>query len=155
MLAVPPALSAQIVVPEVGEEVRVVQRNAQGAVHGLYVAATSAEILLSSIEGGGPIRIARDDISGMSVRRGHRSQALRGALFGIGAGVAAGIIIGQKSTLFDNTGQAVGVSVGAALPLGLIIGWFVRSPEWDGVDMAALATSPEVRSSRYPRAPDR
>lgn len=140
----PESAAAQAVVPDPGEEVRVVQRGVRGAVHGLYVEATPQEIRLQSIEGGGPIRILRDAITGMSVQRGQRSQALKGSMFGIGLGVAAGIVLGQVSDRFE-TGEAVGISVGAAVPLGLIIGLLMRSPEWDGVDMPELSPRPDLR----------
>jgi len=123
------------VVPEPGEEVRVVQRGARGAVHGYWVEATPADVTISSIPGGGPIRIERTDITGMSVQRGQRSRALTGALLGAGLGLVAGVIAGQSSDTFDGTGQAVGASVAVGLPLGLLVGWLVRSPEWQGVDM--------------------
>ena len=126
------------VVPEPGEEVRVVQRGARGAVHGYWVEATEADVVVTSIPGGGPIRIPRADITGMSVQRGQRSQALAGALLGAGLGVVAGVIAGRSSDVFEGTGQAVGVSVGIGLPVGLLIGWLIKSPEWDGIDMGAL-----------------
>ena len=126
------------VVPEPGEEVRVVQRGARGAVHGYWVDATPADVTVRSIPGGGPIRIARADITGMSVQRGHRSQALTGALLGAGLGLVTGVVAAQASDAFDGTGQAVGVSVAVGLPIGLLVGLLVRSPEWQGVDMARI-----------------
>jgi len=141
-LGAPSALGAQNTVPDPGEEVRVVQRGERGAVHGLFVEATAQHIVLRSLRGGGPIRISRADITGMSVQRGHRSNALKGALVGIGVGVVTGIILGQTSGSVDNTGVAVGISVGAALPLGLLVGWLIRSPEWDGIDMVDMAPRP-------------
>ena len=145
-LCVPVALEGQGIVPDQGEEVRIVQRGARGAVHGLFVEATSQDILIRSMTGGGPIRIPRADITGMSVQRGYRKQVLKGALVGIGIGVVGGIILGQTSGSVDNTGVAVGISVSAALPLGLLVGWLIRSPEWDGIDMADL--TPQLPTAR-------
>lgn len=143
-LIAPANLEAQAVVPESGEEVRVVQRGARGAVHGLYVEATAGDILLQSIRGGGPIRIQRSAITGMSVQRGQRSQAWAGALIGIGVGLVGGVVLAQTTDVFGGTGVAVGASAGAALPLGLLVGWLVKSPEWDGVDMGALGVRPSL-----------
>lgn len=126
------------VVPEAGEEVRVVQRGARGAVHGYWVEASDADVTIQSIPGGGPIRIPRADITGMSVQRGQQSRALTGALLGAGLGLVAGVIAGQSSDTFDGTGQAVAVSVGVGLPVGLLVGWLVRSPEWQGIDMSRI-----------------
>ena len=126
------------VVPTPGEEVRVVQRGARGAVHGHWVGATADEVRIRSIPGGGPIRIPRSEITGMSVQRGQRSAALSGALLGAGLGLVAGVVLGQTSDAFESTGAAVGISVGVALPVGLLIGWLVKSPQWDGIDMRAL-----------------
>jgi len=140
-IALPGAVEAQAVVPLPGEEVRIVQRAERGAVQALFVEATSSEIVLRSAPGGGTFRVPRANITGMSVQRGQRSQALKGALIGIGVGLVSGVVLGQGDS-FESTGVAVGVSVGAALPMGLLIGWLVRSPEWDGIDMGALAPAP-------------
>jgi len=147
VLAAPAPLRAQQrvtdpVVPDPGEEVRIVQRGARGAVHGLYVEADATEVVLRSIRGGGPIRIPRSEITGMSVQRGTRGHGWAGALAGIGVGVVAGVVLGQTTTAFDSTGEAVGISVGAALPIGLLIGLLIKSPEWDGVDMGSLSPRP-------------
>jgi hypothetical protein len=141
-ITLPGAVEAQAVVPLPGEEVRIIQRAERGAVQALFVEATSSEIVLRSAPGGGTFRVPRTNITGMSVQRGQRTQALKGALIGFGVGLVSGVILGQGDT-FESTGVAVGVSVGAAIPLGLVIGWLVRSPEWDGVDMGALAPAPE------------
>ncbi len=142
-LVAPMSVAAQAVVPMEGEEVRVVQRGARGAVHGLFLEATSGEIVLRSIQGGGPIRIARSDITGMSVQRGERSHTMAGALIGAGLGMVGGIVLGQTTDVFDGTGAAVGVSAGVALPVGLLVGWLIKSPEWDGVDMGVMEQLPQ------------
>lgn len=123
------------VIPEPGEEVRIVQRGARGAVHGYWVAATDSGITVQSIPGGGPIRIDRPEITGMSVQRGQRNRALTGAMLGVGLGLVAGVIAGQSSEVFEGTRESVGVSVAVGLPLGLVVGWLVRSPRWQGIDM--------------------
>lgn len=72
----PPAVvEAQVqgrgpVVPEVGEEVRVVRRGERGAVDGLFVEATPVEIVLGIDLDVGTLRIPRETITGMSVQRG-------------------------------------------------------------------------------------
>lgn len=148
-LVVPDSLVGQTVVPDAGEEIRVVRRGEPGAIYGIFVEATSAAIVLDPDTVAGAIAIPRGTITGMSVQRGHRSQALKGTLIGLGVGIAGGVILGQGSDAFDGTAAAVGVSVGAALPVGLLIGWLVRSPEWDGIDMGALApTRPPLRRGR-------
>ena len=134
----PSPLAAQGVVPDVGEEVRVVQRGQRGATHGLFVAATNLAIVLSVDGGGEVLEIPRANVTGLSVQRGYRHHTLQGALFGIGVGVLGGVIIGQTTDSFDGTGMAVGASVAVGLPLGLLLGWLTRSPEWDGVDLSAL-----------------
>ncbi len=153
-LAAPAVVEAQVrdrrpVVPEVGEEVRVVRRGERGAVHGPFVEATRQEIVLGTDLEAGTLRIPRETITGMSVQRGYRSQRLKGSLIGIGAGIVGGIIIGQRVDDFGGgTAGAVGISVGAALPLGFLIGWLFRSPEWDGIDLAALVPDLSPRLSR-------
>ena len=138
------------VVPEVVEEVRVVRRGERGAVHGLFLEATRVEIVLDTALDVGTLRIPRETITGMSVQRGHRSQRLKGSLIGIGVGIVSGLIIAQSAEDFrGGTAGAVGISVGAGLPLGFVIGWLFRSPEWDGIDLAALV--PEF-SPAVPRA---
>jgi hypothetical protein len=138
----PGGVDAQVVVPHPGEEVRVVRRGEPGAIFGVLVEATSGAVVVDPRSPPGTITIPRGSITGMSVQRGYRTRALRGALIGFGAGIAGGVVLGQALDTFDGTAVAVGASVGAALPLGLLIGWLVRSPDWDGVDMAALAPSP-------------
>jgi hypothetical protein len=138
----PSQLTAQAVVPEVGEEVRVVQRGQRGAIQGLFVEATSVVIVLSIDDDQEILEIPRANITGLSVQRGYRHQKLKGALFGIGAGVLGGVIVGQKTDAFSGTGTAVGASVAVGLPLGLLVGWLARSPEWDGVTLSALGGRP-------------
>jgi hypothetical protein len=138
----PSALAAQPVVPDVGEEVRVVQRGQRGATHGLFVAATNLAITLSVGGDGEVLEIPRANVTGLSVQRGYRHHTFQGALLGIGVGVLGGIILGQTTDSFDSTGMAVGASVAGGLPLGLLLGWLARSPEWDGVDLSALSGSP-------------
>ena len=137
----PVGVAAQAVVPSPGEEVRVVQRAERGAVQALFVEATSLDIVLRSAPGGGTFRVSRTNITGMSVQRGHRSQALKGALVGLAVGLVSGVVLGREDS-FETTGVAVGISVGAALPLGLLVGWLVKSPEWDGIDMGSLSPRP-------------
>jgi hypothetical protein len=132
------------VVPEVGEEVRVIQRSARGAVHGLYVETTATEVVVRSIPGGGPISIDRGDITGMSVQRGTQSRAVAGALLGTGIGLVTGLILNQTTESFSSAGEAVGISVAVGLPVGLLIGLMLKSPQWDGVDMGALVVRPSL-----------
>ena len=141
-LVAPAGLGAQAVIPDPGEEVRVVQRGQRGAVQGFFVEASTFEVVLKSEQDNATIRLARAGITGMSVQRGYRSHTRKGALIGLGVGVLGGILLGQTSDSFESTGAAVGASVGAALPIGMLIGWFVRSPEWEGIDMAAITPGP-------------
>lgn len=150
------------VLPLPGEEVRVVQRGARGAVHGRYVDTVEGQLVLSGVVGGGPIRIPMDDITGIAVQRGQRSRGLSGAFLGLGLGVAAGVALGQSGDVFDDTVTAVGVSAGIGLPLGLVVGLLIRSPEWDGVDLPALRNQgsaglnpSSARPARYRPAPGR
>lgn len=90
-------------------------------------------------KGDGPaIQIPRANVTGISVQCGYRRQTLKGAVVGIGIGVVGGILLGQPSDTFYNTAVAVGTSVGVGLLTGSLVGWFVRSPEWDGVDMSTF-----------------
>lgn len=119
-----------------------VQRGRRGATHGLFVAATNLAITLSVGEDGDVLEIPRANVTGLSVQRGYRHHTFQGALLGIGVGVLGGIILGQTTDSFDSTGMAVGASVAGGLPLGLLLGWLARSPEWDGVDLSALSGRP-------------
>jgi hypothetical protein len=126
-----------MVVPLAGEEVRVVQRGVDGALFGTFVRTTTASIVLQSQPTGDEVRVAFEAVSGISVQRGSRSAAWKGALVGLGLGLTAGLIVGRTDSATE-TGLAVGIGAGAGLPLGLLVGLAIREPEWRGVDLVGL-----------------
>jgi len=140
----PGGVEAQPVVPTPGEEVRVVQRGIRGAVHGRFREATQDAVVLSDLEAGRPIQILRSDITGMSVQRGFRTRAFSGAVTGLGVGLVGGIVAGQTTEVFESTGVAVAAGSAGGLVLGMLIGFLIQSPDWDGIDMGALTVRPSI-----------
>ena len=126
-----------MVFPRAGEEVRVVQHGVDGALFGTFLRTTTASIVLQSEPTGDEVRVAFDAVSGISVQRGSRSLAWKGALVGLGLGLTAGLIAGRTDSATE-TGLAVGIGAGAGLPLGFLVGLAVRKPEWRGVDLSGL-----------------
>ena len=70
----------------------------------------------------------------------------------VGIGLAGGIVAGQATDVFESTGVAVAAGSAGGLAIGMLIGFMVQSPEWDGIDMGALTIRPMLMwTPSYPR----
>ena len=168
--AVPAPASAQAV----GERVRVTLSD--GSVVGV-VTAMSADELTLRVESGESRHIGRSEIQKLELSIGIRTYGERGFLFGAGAGMATGLLLGlttggvctvpvsqpsPPSTDCPNAGGVglmAGVEVGAVLGVGLglagvVVGRLVKRETWRNVPVSGsdgVALRPVIEIQADPR----
>ena len=137
----------------IGSRIRLVSTSVQAPMKGVVV-GLDEENLTFAQEVGPPLRIPLPAVTKLDVSRGHK----RHWLVGLGAGVAAGVLIGlampvdsdncgPEDSNFCSRGEAM---LGGTLlfgPVGLLVGGLVKTEQWTPV---TLGPKPNLSSAGRP-----